>query len=66
MGQAEERNWMDLVGLCEESIIWFEGMPVVVCNMRFILKAEKKHRMRRLRSQTMRYFMTENILRMSR
>ena len=35
-------------------------------SMRFILKAERKHRTRRLRSQTTRCFMTENILRMSR
>ena len=30
MGKAEERCWMDRIELCEESLIWFEGMPVVV------------------------------------
>ena len=32
MGEAEERNWMDQFGFCEESLIWFEGVPVVVCD----------------------------------
>ena len=30
MGKAEERCWFHFAGLCEESLIWFEGMPVVV------------------------------------
>ena len=30
MGKAEERGWVDCVVVCEESLIWFEGMPVVV------------------------------------
>ena len=30
MGKAEERCRVDCVGLCEESLIWFEGMPVVI------------------------------------
>ena len=30
MGKAEERGWVHCLGLCEESLIWFEGMPVVV------------------------------------
>ena len=30
MGKAEERGWVHCVGLCEESLIWFEGVPVVV------------------------------------
>lgn len=30
MGKAEERCRMDCVIVCEESLIWFEGMPVVV------------------------------------
>lgn len=30
MGKAEERCRVDRVELCEESLIWFEGMPVVV------------------------------------
>ena len=29
MGKAEERCWMDRIVVCEESLIWFEGMPVV-------------------------------------
>ena len=29
MGKAEERCRVDRVKLCEESLIWFEGMPVV-------------------------------------
>ena len=24
MGKAEERGWVHCVGLCEESLIWFE------------------------------------------
>ena len=30
MGKAEERCWVDCVELCEESLMWFERMPVVV------------------------------------
>ena len=30
MGKAEERCRVDRIELCEESLIWFEGMPVVV------------------------------------
>ena len=30
MGKAEERCRMDCAVVCEESLIWFEGMPVVV------------------------------------
>ena len=30
MGKAEERCWVDCVELCEESLMWFEGMPAVV------------------------------------
>ena len=30
MGKAEERGRFHFAGLCEESLIWFEGMPVVV------------------------------------
>ena len=30
MGKAEERCWVDCAVVCEESLIWFEGMPVVV------------------------------------
>ena len=30
MGKAEERSRMDWIVVCEESLIWFEGMPVVV------------------------------------
>lgn len=30
MGKAEERGWVDCTVVCEESLIWFEGMPVVV------------------------------------
>lgn len=34
MGKAEERCGVDRAVVCEESLIWFEGMPVVVCNER--------------------------------
>ena len=30
MGKAEEWCRMDRAVVCEESLIWFEGMPVVV------------------------------------
>ena len=30
MGKAEERGWFHCAGLCEENLIWFEGMPVVI------------------------------------
>ena len=30
MGKAEERRWVDCAVVCEESLIRFEGMPVVV------------------------------------
>lgn len=30
MGKAEERCRFHFAGLYEESLIWFEGMPVVV------------------------------------
>ena len=30
MGKAEEWCRMDCAVVCEESLIWFEGMPVVV------------------------------------
>ncbi len=30
MGKAEERCRVDRIELCEESLIWFEGIPVVV------------------------------------
>ena len=30
MGKAEERCRVDRAVVCEESLIWFEGMPVVV------------------------------------
>ena len=30
MGKAEERCWVDRFIVCEESIIWFDGMPVVI------------------------------------
>ena len=30
MGKAEERGRVDRVELCEESLIWIEGVPVVV------------------------------------
>ena len=30
MGKVEERCRVDRVVVCEESLIWFEGMPVVV------------------------------------
>lgn len=30
MGKAEERCRVDRIVVCEESLIWFEGMPVVV------------------------------------
>lgn len=30
MGKAEERCRVDCVVVCEESLIWSEGMPVVV------------------------------------
>lgn len=29
-GADEERNRMDCAVVCEERMIWFEGMPVVV------------------------------------
>lgn len=34
MGKAEERCRVDRVVVCEESLIWFEGVPVVVCDER--------------------------------
>ena len=44
MGKAEERCRVDRIVVCEESLIWFEGMPVVVwlvwldgCGLIFIL-----------------------------
>ena len=30
MGKAEERGGVDCAELCEESLIWFEGLPTVV------------------------------------
>lgn len=30
MGKAEERGRVDCFIVCEESLIWFEGMPVVI------------------------------------
>ena len=30
MGKAEERSRVDRIVVCEERLIWFEGMPVVV------------------------------------
>lgn len=30
MGKAEERCRVDCAVVCEESLIWFEGSPVVV------------------------------------
>jgi hypothetical protein len=30
MGKAEERCRVDCTVVCEESLIWFEGLPVVV------------------------------------
>ena len=30
MGKVEERCRVDRIELCEESLVWFEGMPVVV------------------------------------
>ena len=30
MGKVEERCRVDRAVVCEESLIWFEGMPVVV------------------------------------
>lgn len=30
MGKTEERSRVYCAGLCEESLIWFKGMPVVV------------------------------------
>ena len=30
MGKAEEWGWVDCTVVCEENLIWFEGMPVVV------------------------------------
>jgi len=30
MGKAEERCRVDCTVVCEKSLIWFEGMPVVV------------------------------------
>ena len=30
MGKAEERSWIHCARLCEENLIWFEGMLVVV------------------------------------
>jgi hypothetical protein len=34
MGKAEERCRVDRAVVCEESLIWFEGVPVVVCDER--------------------------------
>lgn len=34
MGKAEEWCRLDKSGLCGESLIWFEGLPVVVCDKR--------------------------------
>lgn len=34
MGNAEERCRVDRAVVCEESLIWFEGVPVVVCDER--------------------------------
>ena len=34
MGKVEERCRVDRAVVCEESLIWFEGMPVVVCDER--------------------------------
>ena len=34
MGKTEERCRVDCSVVCEESLIWFEGMPVVVCDER--------------------------------
>ena len=31
MGKAEERSRVDCVVVYEKGLIWFEGMPVVVC-----------------------------------
>lgn len=30
MGKVEERCRVDCIAVCEENLIWFEGMPVVV------------------------------------
>ena len=30
MGKAEERCRLDCAIICEENLIWFEGMPVVI------------------------------------
>lgn len=30
MGKTEERCWVDCIVVCEESLILFENMPVVV------------------------------------
>ena len=30
MGKAKEWSWVDCAVVCKESLIWFEGMPVVV------------------------------------
>ena len=30
MGKAEERCRVDCIVICEESLIWFKGMPVVI------------------------------------
>ncbi len=37
MGKAEERCRVDCVVVCEESLIWLEGVPVVVCNERMAM-----------------------------
>ena len=33
MGKVEEQCRVDCIVVCEENLIWFEGMPVVVCVM---------------------------------